>query len=520
MPENLGPATMQRLRAAVEWAPSGLLMVDDAGRIVLVNREIERLFGYEREELLGKPVEMLVPVRFQDHHARHRDEFAVRPRVRPIGAGRDLQGRHKDGTEVPVEIGLTPVVTEEGMFVLSAIVDIRARRKAEDERLRLEEQLRHAQKMEALGVLAGGIAHDFNNILGAIMGYAELARDRADDESRQDIDRLLQAATRGKHVIDRILRFTRRQDTERLLTDLAQPIAETVQLLRATLPAAVELQVNLAADAPLVLADSTVVHQVLLNLGTNAAHAMSGTGVVEIALAPFFARDSTVRLHPELREGPYALLTVKDTGIGMTPDVVARVFEPFYSTKSMDQGTGLGLPMVRSLMRDHGGAVLIESEPGQGTLVKCYFPASAVATEGMPALVVSGTTPRGHGERILLIDDQPAMADVGARRLRSLGYEVTTFTDGREALAAITRDPAAWDLLVTDYSMPAMSGLELAQAVTQVRSTLPVLMMTGWTEDLPSDRVRAAGVKGLVVKPATIEELAVAVQAILARDDN
>ena len=260
------------------------------------------------------------------------------------------------------------------------------------------------------------------------------------------------------------------------------------------------------------MADNTVVHQVLLNLGTNAAHAMNGAGVIEILLAPFYARDSVTRLHPELREGPYAKLAVKDTGSGMTPEVVARVFEPFYSTKNMGEGTGLGLPMVRSLMRDHGGTVIIDSEPGQGTTVTCYFPASEIETRSLPELVVTGAIPRGHGERILLVDDQPAMADVGARRLRSLGYVVTACTDAAEALAALEADPASWDVLVTDYSMPAMSGLELAWTVTRRRPDLPVLMLTGWAEDLPSDRVHAAGVRALLVKPATLEELAVAVQ--------
>jgi PAS domain S-box-containing protein len=519
MTDNLGPVAIQNLRAAVESSPSGLLMIDDTGHIVLVNREIERLFGYSREELLGRPVELLVPLRFRGQHPADRAGFTEHPRVRAMGAGRDLFGMHKDGTEVPVEIGLTPVVTEDGMFVLSSVVDITQRKKAEAERVRLEEQLRHAQKMEAMGVLAGGIAHDFNNVLGAIMGYAELVRDRADEESREDLDRLLQAAARGKHVIDRILRFTRRQDTERRLTDLAIPVAETVQLLRSTLPAAIDLQVTLAEDAPQVMADSTVVHQVLLNLGTNAAHAMAGTGVLAIGLEAFFARDSTVRLNPELREGPYALLSVRDTGTGMTPEVVARVFEPFYSTKNIGEGTGLGLPMVRSLMRDHGGTVLIESAPGKGTLVKCLFPASAVATEAMPTTVADGSVPRGLGERVLFVDDQSPMADVGARRLRALGYVVSAFTDATDALASLVADPASWDLVVTDYSMPVMSGLEFARAVVAVRPDLPILMMTGWTEDLPPDRVQAAGVKGVLVKPASLEELAMAVRSLLRKSE-
>ena len=240
MPSANTGATEVRLRAAVESSPSGLLMTDARGNIVLVNREIERLFGYAREELLGRSVETLVPERYRAGHGGFRGGFMADPKVRAMGAGRDLFGLRKDGTEVPVEIGLTPVATEEGMFILAAIVDIGARKTAETERHRLEEELRQSQKLEAIGTLAGGIAHYFNNILFGIVGYAELmGKGRTAEEMADDRAELLKAAARGKDLVDRILVFSRRQPTQRVALELGRTVAEAAKLLKATLPPAV-----------------------------------------------------------------------------------------------------------------------------------------------------------------------------------------------------------------------------------------------------------------------------------------
>ena len=357
-----------RLRAAVESSPSGLLMTDGQGNVVLVNREVERLFGYSREELLGRPVEMVIPGRYRPGHTGFRGGFMADPKVRAMGAGRDLYGLRKDGSEVPIEIGLTPVATEEGMFVLASIVDITARKKAEDERRHLEEELRQSQKLEAVGTLAGGIAHDFNNILFAIMGYAELIAKgtRSPETVTEDLAELMKAARRGKELVERILIFSRRQPSERHPLELGPMVAEAAKLLRATLPPSIDLKVSVHAQAPRVLGDATSIHQVLMNLGTNAAHAMPGGGALEITVEPQYLRDHAVRAHPGLHEGWYAVLVVRDHGTGIDPAVRGRIFEPFFTTKPKGSGTGLGLSIVHTIMKTHDGVIALDSERGKG----------------------------------------------------------------------------------------------------------------------------------------------------------
>lgn len=508
---------LRRLRAAVDSAPSGLLMVDDRGVIVLANREIERLFGYARGELVGQRVELLVPDHARGLHVNQRHAYAEAPAERPMGHGRNLTGRRKDGSEVAIEIGLSSVPTDEGAYVLAAVVDITARQEAEDLRRRLEAELRQAQKMEALGLLAGGFAHDFNNILGAIVGYAELVRERVLDDPTAcaDLDRVLLATRKGKDIVNRVLRYTRRQRSARETLDLAVPVDDAVALLRGSLPRSITLAVDIAGEAPLVMADATAVHQILLNLGTNALQAMPHGGHLTIRLEPFYARDSVARNHPDLREGPYACLTVRDSGTGMTADVLARACDPFYTTKEPGQGTGLGLAMVRTLMRDHAGAVAIESAPGQGTAVRCYFPACEQAAEPIMASDALAMAATGMGRRIFYVDDEVALAEVGVRRLNPYGYAGRAFSDPARALAAIEADPAAVDLLITDQTMPGITGLDLVRAVRRLRPDLPVIMLTGWIDHLQPDQVAAAGVNRLLIKPVTGKELVTAVRTVL-----
>jgi PAS domain S-box-containing protein len=500
------PSTELRLRAAVESAPSGLLMTDARGHVVLVNREIERLFGFSREELLGKPVEALVPERFRGGHGGFRAGFMADPRMRAMGAGRDLYGLRKDGTEVPVEIGLTPVATEEGLFVLASIVDITARQRSEAERRRLEEELRQAQKLEAVGTLAGGIAHDFNNILFGITGYAELIGKAATPEAaREDLAELLKAAARGKELVERILVFSRRQPAERRPIELAPTVAEAAKLLRATLPPSIEVRVALHPQAPRVMGDATAIHQVLMNLGTNAAHAMPSGGVLEITVEPRYLRDSVVRSHPGLHEGWYAVMAVRDTGSGMEAAVRSRAFEPFYTTKPKGSGTGLGLSMVHTIVTSHEGAVDLESEPGRGTTVRCFLPALLEAQGDLQR--PAADLPRGDGQRLLLVEDEPTLAQMGRRRLGLLGYQVTAETDVVRALETFRAAPDRFDLVISDYLMPGMVGLDFAREVHNLRPDVPIMLLTGYIEDLPEETIRAAGVRRLVAKPVTIEVL-------------
>ncbi len=501
-----------RLRAAVESSPSGLMMVDAASCIVLVNREVERLFGYTRDELLGQAVDILIPEHGQSAIAMF--TLGAEPSQAGTVRGGDLHLRRKDGSEVPVEIGSTTVATPEGLFVISSIVDLTARAQADVERAQLEELLRQAQKMEALGRLAGGIAHDFNNILGAIVGYAELVRPEvaSSPQASSDMDDLLRAASRGKELVERIMRFSRRQDVVPRAVDLGQVVREVTRLLRATLPAGIEIRLSIDPASPKVLADATSVHQVLMNLATNAAQAMPDGGQLEIDVKPHVVRDIVARTNAGLREGPHVLLEVRDTGHGMDAATRARAFEPFFSTKAA-MGSGLGLAQVHGILRDHGGMVWLDSEVGAGTTIRCLFP----AVEQLDADVI--TTPpvvsRGHGQRILYVDDEASLVTVGKRRLESLGYEVVTATDPMVALDRFRKTPSDFDLVVTDYSMPRMNGLELARQLVALRPGIPVVLATGYMEEFPADLVGGAGVRRILPKPLTLATLSEAVSQVL-----
>ncbi|MEX2048382.1 MAG: PAS domain S-box protein [Gemmatimonadota bacterium] len=505
----------ERFRLAVESSPSGMVMVDGTGTIVMVNREIERMFGYARDTLLGASIDLLVPERFHGTHGTVRGDFMKDPTTRSMGAGRDLHGRRQDGSEVPVEIGLNPIATDEGTFVLASIVDISARRAAEAERETLEAQLRQSQKMEALGTLAGGVAHDFNNILGAIVGYAEfLGHEALSDQGRQDTRDLMAGALRGRQLVERIMAFSRRQEAVLKAIPLGPTIEETGRLLRATLPSTIELTIRCSTNLPQVLADATAIQQIVMNLGTNAAHAIDTGGTIEVEASPDYVTDSRARAMPDLTEGAYVVVSVRDSGRGMPPEVQQRAFEPFYTTKPPGSGSGLGLAMVHGLMRDHRGTVRIESALGVGTIVRCWFPTALDQTEA-PALAAI-TTQRGSGQRILYIDDEPTLARLGARRLAGLGYTVTPFTDSGAALEHFRVNPNAFDAIVTDLTMPKMTGTTLARAAREIRS-VPVILLTGYAEDITEAVLQEAGIERLLLKPATIEELATAVFEVLGR---
>jgi PAS domain S-box-containing protein len=503
-----------RFRAAVESSPAGMVMVDSRGEIVLVNREIERMFGWERDDLMGRTMEILVPERFRSVHPAHRSGFFSAPDARPMGAGRDLFGLRKDGTEIPVEIGLNPIETEEGLFVLASVVDISERKREERDREQLERHLRQGQKMDAVGTLAGGIAHDFNNILAAILGFGELLLDSVEGEARQDLDELLAFAERGKSLIQKVQAFGHRQAGERVRLSLDGPVREVESFLRSSLPPNIEITAAIRPGTPAVLADPSAMHQVLMNLGMNAGHAMPGGGRLMIAVEPLYITDSRARAHPSLREGNHVVLSVRDTGAGIDPEIQARVFEPFFTTKPLGKGTGLGLAIVHGIAREHEGAIELESAPGAGTTVRLIIPAADLAGHDETD-AADAPAPTGKGQQILMVDDEPALGAVGKRRVEGLGYRVVLAGNAEEALAIFQADPDRFDAVISDYLMPGMTGLELASAIAGLRPQLPIILLTGFIDDLPDDTIRGAGVSHVLRKPSTLQEIAATLAEVL-----
>jgi len=492
-------------RLTFELSPSGIIVIDASGTIVLANREIERLFGYAREELVGRSIDILVPERFRSRRPGFREGFFHSPQARPMGAGRDLFGLRKDGSEIPVEIGLNPITTERGTFVLSSVVDIRARRL-------LEERLRQAQKMEAIGTLAGGVAHDFNNLLRAIVGYSELvATTLTSTQGLADLDQVRRAAERGQQLVQRILAFSRHRELARTPMNLSRPLDDAIQLLRASLPTTIEIRSHFDHDAPAVYADDTQVHQILMNLVTNAAQALGDRpGAIEVTLSAFQADDVFGRLHPSAKPGLHALLAVSDTGPGMSADVVEHAFEPFYTTKPVGLGTGLGLAVVHGIVQGSGGAVELHSRPGEGTTVLVYLPAATESERQAPA-----DAPTPTGPRILFVEDEEMLATLSKRQLEASGFAVTAYTSSLQALEAFRAHPEAFDAVVTDNTMPRMSGMALAQEILRIKPGTRILLVSGLVEMLDPGVIYAKGISGILGKPHTGQQLTQAVREIL-----
>jgi PAS domain S-box-containing protein len=522
-----------KFRGLLETAPNAAVCVDGDGRIALVNAQTERIFGYGRDELIGQPVEMLVPDAVRDAHPGHRAGYLADPRSRPMGAGTELAGRRRDGTTFPAEISLSAIHTDEGILVTAVVYDVterleiqaeRERLRAQAERDRMERQMHQSQRLESLGQLAGGVAHDFNNLLGVISNYASFVGDEVARElpSRRwqavhdDIGQVEQAAQRAAGLTHQLLAFARQEVIQPRVVDLNEVVTSVEQLLTRTLGEHVELVSDLAEDLESVLADPGQIEQVLVNLAVNARDAMPGGGKLIIQTTNTDLGQPAAG-QARLAPGRYVAVKVSDTGTGIPKDVVDRVFEPFFSTKPKGEGTGLGLATVYGIITQAGGTVRIYSELGLGTVCTILLPVTAQA-----AAVPAQRSPpqRGHGETVLVVEDEPAMREVTRRILERNGYHVTAAASGHDALQALTGQLEHVDLLLTDVVMPRMQGRELADKICVLRPGIRVAFMSGYTQGLLSQqRVLEPGVH-LIEKPFTETTLLAKVREILTAEGN
>ncbi|MCF8043189.1 MAG: PAS domain S-box protein [Desulfarculaceae bacterium] len=402
--------------------------------------------------------------------------------------------------------------------VVAIFEDVTKRKQAEVERAKLESQLRQSQKLEAIGTLAGGIAHDFNNILMAIMGYAELAREDLPEASpsADSLEQVLVASERAKSLVRQILSFSRREEPDKAPLDVASVVGEVFTMLRASIPTTVEMRLEEPLAHDQVLADPVQIQQVIMNLCTNAAQAMEQNGgVLRVELTRVELDSETAAAYALLEAGSYLCFSVSDTGVGISREVRNRIFEPFFTTKQAAQGTGMGLAVAHGIAVNHGGMITVYSELGEGSKFNVYLPVYGGADQWVQAPSLAPGEFQGDGERVFFVDDEPALADLGKRMLGGLGYQVSSFNSPAEALEAFLAEPEACDLLITDYTMPKMTGVELGAAFLKKRPELPVIVCTGFNNQLREDRARRQGIRSVLYKPLARLDLAKAVRNAL-----
>jgi PAS domain S-box-containing protein len=494
----------------LDASPNPIVGVDTSGVITYANPQALRTFGWPVEELLGQPVEVLLPERMADRHSGHRASFSASPRARPMGIGMDLWARRRDGREMPVEISLSPLIGDPAGTVFATVVDITSRKAA-------EAQLLQAQKLESIGRLAGGIAHDFSNMMFAIRGFVDLLEeDLTGDPAALDLQAALgnlrgidEAATRAAALTTQLLAFSRQQSVAPRVVELAAGVAALESLLRRLIGEAIELRLVLAPDTGRVRVDAGQLDQILVNLVVNARDAMPDGGRVTIETANVVFDDAYAAGHFNVTPGEFVMVAVSDTGVGMDAETRARAFEPFFTTKDQGRGTGLGLATTYGIVQQAGGHIWLYSEPGRGTTFKLYFPrvdAEATAATSGSAL------PAASRGTVLLAEDEETVRFMTRQVLRRAGWNVIEADSGGEALQLLEAMQHPVDAIVSDVVMPGMSGIALADAVLDRFPAMRVVLLSGYTaETLRLDAVVARGAR-FVSKPATRRELLAALE--------
>jgi len=507
--------TERKYRELAESLPQVIFEVDSCGNLVYLNQKGYTLFGYAPEDFAQgfSVLEAFVP---EDRERVARD---IMLNVQGQRLGRqEYTALRKDGTKFPVGVHANRVMRDSSATgVRGILIDLTTTQQAEAEKKKLEIQLQQAQKMEAIGALAGGIAHDFNNILSAIIGYIELAMlNEGSENCIPELKEALKASNRAKDLVRQILSFSRQTDEERMPVRIGLVAAEAIKFLRATIPTTIEIRARIEEKSGAVLANSVELHQIIMNLCTNAVHAIGEKeGILEIAVQhaeiDHTRKDSLIGLEV----GPYIQLSVRDTGAGMPPEIVERIFDPYFTTKDKGVGTGLGLAVVHGIVKKSGGAIKVDSEFGKGSAFHIYLPR---VDQAAPRPADQPEIPAGGSERILFVDDEKMLADIGQKVLERLGYDVVSRTSPIEALELFKAKPDGFDLVITDQTMPGMTGDALAKELMLIKPGLPVIICTGYSQIISPARAAEKGIKALVMKPILINDIAAAIRKALSQE--
>jgi len=504
----------EQFRNLYDEAPLGYFEYDLQGNITRVNHRLLKMLSYTSEEMIGQPCWKFIV----DEVAREQI-MAKLVGVRPPAGCLERTYRSKDGTTFPVLFEDRLLLDEDGHIkgIRTAVQDITERKKADKEKEKLQAQLNQAHKMEAIGTLAGGIAHDFNNILGAILGYAEMVQEDSPAGSivRKDIDQVVKASHRAKDLVKQILAFSRQAESDHIPLQPGVIITEALKMLRSSLPSTINIQQDIDPEAGLILADPTHIHQVMVNLCTNAFHAMEETGgTLSISLKKTTLAKKDLASEPLAQPGHYVQLSIGDTGFGIAPEVQEKMFDPFFTTKEVGKGTGMGLAIIHGIAKSSKGFVSYNSQPDEGTVFHVYLPViqDPAVLEIQP--VPFQMTQLGN-ERILFIDDEEILAEMGQTMLERLGYRVTVRSNSIEALSTFQDEPDQFDLVITDQTMPGMTGSDLARRILQIRPEMPIILCTGYSTIISEEKARNFGIKGFAMKPLAKKYLADLIRKVL-----
>jgi PAS domain S-box-containing protein len=495
-----------RLATAVEQSIDAIVITDLPGTILYANPAFAKSSGYAVAEAIGQNCRILKSGKQDAEFYRRMWEVLTREET---WSGHFINQR-KDGTLFEEDATISPVRDAAG-----TIVNYVGVKRDVTLQMQFEARLRQAQKMESIGQLAGGIAHDFNNILGCIIGYMYLAKIAAADHPAilANLEQISKASDRAVDLVSQILTFSRQNKPEREPVELNPVVLEALKLLRASVPATIRFQIELA-ETPAVLANATAIHQVIMNLGTNAWHAMHDQpGTFKVETGVWEVDADFIRTHPDLHPGRYVRLSVSDTGCGMDRATVEHVFEPFYTTKGVGEGTGLGLAVVHGIMKTHDGGISVYSQPGEGTTFHLYFP--VLETAAVTPKTEAAPIPRGQGERILFVDDEEVLASLGKEILERLGYRVTATTSVLEAIILVRAQAEPFDLVITDLAMPVMDGVKLGEQLQEIQPHLPIILTTGFSGSMTAEKVRALRFRALLSKPSTARTLGETVHRVL-----
>jgi two-component system, cell cycle sensor histidine kinase and response regulator CckA len=503
------PRPESSLRALIETVPIGIVFADETGEITDLNAEVLRMFGYSRDEVVGKAIEKLLPECLRHSHKRLRAGYVQQPHTRPMGIGMELVACRKDGTEFPVEVSLGAHNTSRGLSVASAIIDITERKK-------IERQLRLAQRMEAIGQFAGGIAHDFNNLLAVIIGCAEILDDTLSpgEGPAEKVAMIKKAGNSAADLVRQLLAFSRQQMLQPRVLDLKAILEQSQATLQRLIGEDVKLNLSITGSLRPIQADPGQIEQVLLNLAVNARDAMPTGGHLTITAANIELDDTYKRRHEPVVPGKYVRVTVEDTGCGMDAKTQIRIFDPFFTTKELGKGTGLGLATVYGIVKQMGGYIWVYSEIGHGTSFKIYLPRIERPLEAVQQQTTDLPVAKGW-ETILFAEDSESLREMAGEYLESVGYHVLIAASGNEALERAKDFGGTIHLLLTDVVMPELNGPELAKQITSLRPGIKVLFTSGYASESLANRGSFDPAVAFIQKPYRPKALARRIREIL-----